>query len=56
MTFSQYKQMTGRAGRAGFGDKSGDSILILPQKDREKVFYWYMSSNSTVPICYFSRF
>jgi len=37
MTFSQCKQIISCAGRAGFGDKSGESILILPPKYGDKV-------------------
>ncbi|XP_055631743.1 helicase POLQ-like [Toxorhynchites rutilus septentrionalis] len=36
LTLSRYKQMVGRAGRAGFGEH-GDSILICSQKDIQAV-------------------
>ena len=36
LNLSRYKQMVGRAGRAGFGE-SGDSILITDEREIPKV-------------------
>ena len=45
MSRSQYKQMVGRAGRAGI-DTSGESILILNKKDKDKVGFTVVFNNN----------
>ena len=39
ITRSQYKQMIGRAGRAGI-DTSGESILLMDKRDKDKVLLY----------------
>ena len=36
LTKASYKQMVGRAGRAGF-DTAGESFLLVPERDKAKV-------------------
>jgi POLQ-like helicase len=37
LTTNQYKQMIGRAGRAGLIDSTGESILVFKNQDKQKV-------------------
>ncbi|XP_046846451.1 helicase POLQ-like [Xenia sp. Carnegie-2017] len=52
MTRSQYKQMIGRAGRAGI-DTSGESIMLVEEKDKNKGLQLI---NAALDSCYSSLF
>lgn len=48
---SQYKQMIGRAGRAGI-DTSGESILIVKDSDKPKVRILLFSLDTPTVACF----
>lgn len=49
INLSRYKQMVGRAGRAGFGE-TGESILICKKSEAQKVGTWNILSVNAVAL------